>query len=771
MSVWHPWRCPATRIVLLALVLASGAGAVPVREVSILGLQGVPEQTVRAVISMREGTQYDPQLMQRDLRSILDLGLFDEHSSKVEPQAQPDGVRVRYTLVENPKIMKVQVDGATAVAPEAIIAAVTELVPEGSVLNRHAPALAVQRIQNLYAEQGFHMNMRPASFDRDGTLTLHIIEKSLAKVSVRVLGPSYVNPEIVAAWLGPPAGSLLHIPSIQAAADRGRSCGLFAGIRPEVELGDPFAPAELTYVIQLLPRPYPTPEVAPMVDAKAVIAGLEYYRDDYVDSHYDPYPPPLPSWITQTTMALDQGTEVDGLGLVMALLRHSGLASARACATRAAAPLRAKLEAGDSTPSLLVSLARLELVQNHTDVALSLAARAFESGAFPPETYATLLQAAVMELARAAAVQKGATVPDDPDLAWAAWWLSGYVDTDPILTQGPAAWIRPVVSRALDHFDSLNEDGLLQELPTYLRFLHLCDFLKNAPAPIRPGDADPRLADRIGLPLSPTHSDPRVLPLLTARAAQEPPDWRLRYACANCTVHREIGLAFLGTDNATKLGFPPAERPQRLATAEQYLQAMVQTADAEYPWARALLAVSRALLGDVPGARALLLPALDGPVDIGASHLYANVITLDQLANTRDEAYVREQLTAALAEIQVRLATASGPMPGVRASQTRIESMLGLFDQALATATRLAEALPEADPLAMQSFLELKLAMVSEAVRTGERAVGLNPDDPFIQYTLGLALLAAGQPEKASPHLRAIERYTLDHRLAGLLGA
>jgi len=222
MSVWHPWRCPATRIVLLALVLASGAGAVPVREVSILGLQGVPEQTVRAVISMREGTQYDPQLMQRDLRSILDLGLFDEHSSKVEPQAQPDGVRVRYTLVENPKIMKVQVDGATAVAPEAIIAAVTELVPEGSVLNRHAPALAVQRIHNLYAEQGFHMNMRPASFDRDGTLTLHIIEKSLAKVSVRVLGPSYVNPEIVAAWLGPPAGSLLHIPSIQAAADRGR---------------------------------------------------------------------------------------------------------------------------------------------------------------------------------------------------------------------------------------------------------------------------------------------------------------------------------------------------------------------------------------------------------------------------------------------------------------------------------------------------------------------------------------------------------------------
>lgn len=758
-------------VALVALFLSSTAlHAATVREVVLLGLESIPEQTVRALLKVTEGTEYSEEAVLRDLTAIMDLGMFDGTSS-VNAQPLPNGLRLVYELVEHPKIANVALVGVTLVPEEELRAAIAEFVKPGAVFCTRYLNVIYERLRDVYAKRGFHVAMDPPKIDANGNLTLNLIEAKVSDVRSSIGGGDYVKTEPLLQWLGPAVDGFLNVQEVEADRTKALTCGLFAALAVEVNYGPEPGRAQVNYIGELLPRPYPIAEAAPFINPPALVASLTHYRDEYFDSHFNPFSPTPPDAMAARQAAYAAGNVDEGFRLVLDHLRLQQVPEARALAATIEATLDVRHADGTIAPAEAVQLGRLKLLLGKRYDAVTILSPMLTATPVPSEAYASLLQAAVMRLAEVAATESATTVPEGADLAWAEVLLGALSLGDPKLALDPASQIPAAVHAGLDHFDGLGPDALYAELAAYARFVSLCDYLNELPEPVRPASLDPRLADRVGLPIAPTYYDPRVLGALEAKLGAEPTNAEARYAFADVVVHEEVSLVLSDTRLAGILKLDAESRRRDLGLAQAYLTETCAQSEAQYPFARGLLATAMALAGDVKAARETLLPAFDRVPPTGAGNLFVTTAYLDMVVSRRSDAEVRQNLTDALTTIRQHVATAQGVAPEARETQYRLESELGLIDDALVSAKRHADAAPgDGDPLAAESFFELKKSQWDVALRTAQRALAVEPQNPWVQYTLGLAILAAGDSAKAVPYLKAMENETVEHRQAHALG-
>lgn len=140
-------RSAAWVLVLMALllggeVLAQGA----IGEIRVSGVQRIDPETVRSYLSVRTGDPFDPDRLDRSLKTLFATGLFADVSF------QREGAALVVNVVENPIINRIAFEGNKRIDSETLTPEVT-LRPR-VVYTRTKVQNDVKRILDLYRRKG-----------------------------------------------------------------------------------------------------------------------------------------------------------------------------------------------------------------------------------------------------------------------------------------------------------------------------------------------------------------------------------------------------------------------------------------------------------------------------------------------------------------------------------------------------------------------------------------------------------------------------------------
>jgi outer membrane protein insertion porin family len=91
----------------------------PIESIEFRGARRVPQDTLRALISTREGDVYSDEALRRDLQTLWNTGRFDD--IRVESEMGRSGVIVRFLLTERRIARSIDRQGSTSVAVSEIL--------------------------------------------------------------------------------------------------------------------------------------------------------------------------------------------------------------------------------------------------------------------------------------------------------------------------------------------------------------------------------------------------------------------------------------------------------------------------------------------------------------------------------------------------------------------------------------------------------------------------------------------------------------------------
>ncbi len=176
-------------VIALVFVLGSAAPShaadltgKKVTAVSVSGNLSVPESDIMAVVKLKPGDTLSADKVQQDLRAIYELGsFFDVVSNFTEV---PEGVKVVYTVMENPALKDIVIKGNTKVSADKIKSMLT--VSSGKVLNTKVLGDNARKIESYYHDQGYVLaRVSDVAMTPGGVLTITINEGMLEGITVK----------------------------------------------------------------------------------------------------------------------------------------------------------------------------------------------------------------------------------------------------------------------------------------------------------------------------------------------------------------------------------------------------------------------------------------------------------------------------------------------------------------------------------------------------------------------------------------------------------
>lgn len=168
--------------VMPAIAAAADYTGKTVVAVDVTGNNAVAADTIRSVIKVKAGDKFSADAIKQDMQAIYDLGyFFDVVSNFTEV---PEGVKVTYTVLENPVLKNIVIKGNQAVKTDKLTSLLQ--VQKGQILNTKQLGGSVQAINNYYHDQGYILaRVSDVAMGTDGTLTLTINEGMLEGIVVK----------------------------------------------------------------------------------------------------------------------------------------------------------------------------------------------------------------------------------------------------------------------------------------------------------------------------------------------------------------------------------------------------------------------------------------------------------------------------------------------------------------------------------------------------------------------------------------------------------
>lgn len=198
-TCWRLALCAFLAISRPAAAQTTGAPATQqagqsVSDVAVVGNASISREAILGVVSLKPGTPFSLEAVNRDVAAIRDLGYFQSVSHHEEETGA--GVRVIFDVVENQKVTSINVTGNTKVPTKDILDAMTTKV--GDVLNVPRFNKDLDRVQQLYYDRGFlaYVDVNQNNYiSSDGVLNVPIVEVKIEKIIVEK--PGKTRPSVI----------------------------------------------------------------------------------------------------------------------------------------------------------------------------------------------------------------------------------------------------------------------------------------------------------------------------------------------------------------------------------------------------------------------------------------------------------------------------------------------------------------------------------------------------------------------------------------------
>ncbi len=150
--------------------------------VDIAGNKLVSADAIRAAIQSKIGENLTEEIVRQDMQSIYELGLFTDVT--VNFRLVPEGTKVTYTVIENPVLTDVKLEGNTKLDNETILSMLT--APRGEILNTRQLNQDTRKIEEKYHADGYiFAKVSDISMSEDGVLNLSFNEGILEGYQVK----------------------------------------------------------------------------------------------------------------------------------------------------------------------------------------------------------------------------------------------------------------------------------------------------------------------------------------------------------------------------------------------------------------------------------------------------------------------------------------------------------------------------------------------------------------------------------------------------------
>jgi outer membrane protein insertion porin family len=249
---------PATPLPYEPRVLVAG--------VRMVGNSAVKEQFIQSQLKTRKDREFDPDVVQADVRRLASTGRF--HDVRTYTQQTPEGVIVTFEFVESPTIRYIKYLGNRNISDKSL--AKQDGIEVGDSLSRYAIEEARRKIEEYYHSKGFgktQVTILEGDQPQDGGAVFVINEGQLERIaSVKFVGNTIATDERLKTQIKSKPGFLWYLfrgqvnrkqidEDIESLTAYYRGLGFFnARIGRELEFGESGEWLTLTFVIDEGPR-------------------------------------------------------------------------------------------------------------------------------------------------------------------------------------------------------------------------------------------------------------------------------------------------------------------------------------------------------------------------------------------------------------------------------------------------------------------------------------------------------------------------------------
>jgi outer membrane protein insertion porin family len=153
-----------------------------VTAVTVTGNSTVAESTILGVATVKPGDVLAADKIKQDMQNIYELGyFFDVVANFTEV---PEGVKVVYTVMENPVLQDIVIKGNTKVTTDKLMSMLT--VTKGKILNTKTLNDNMRAFEQYYHDQGYILTkVSDVGMGSGGVLTITINEGTLEGIQIK----------------------------------------------------------------------------------------------------------------------------------------------------------------------------------------------------------------------------------------------------------------------------------------------------------------------------------------------------------------------------------------------------------------------------------------------------------------------------------------------------------------------------------------------------------------------------------------------------------
>jgi len=127
-------------------------GMIQIDSVSVKGNERIETDAIFASIESKKGAIFDPATLDKDLRSIYQMGFFED--VQIDVEEGPGGKIVTFKVSEKPSIGKIKFEGNKKIKEEDLMEVLG--IKKYSILNRKAIKDSIERLKDHYHEKGYY---------------------------------------------------------------------------------------------------------------------------------------------------------------------------------------------------------------------------------------------------------------------------------------------------------------------------------------------------------------------------------------------------------------------------------------------------------------------------------------------------------------------------------------------------------------------------------------------------------------------------------------